>query len=511
MYLTQSLHRALQQHPDRIATVDGDRRRTFREHADRVARLAGALQELGVSPGDRVAMYAANSDYYLEYLMAVPWADAALVPVNTRWSETEIADSLIDAGVEVLIVDDTYAPAVPGLLERCPGLKHVITVGAPHEGWLDYEALIAGTDPVPDARRGGDSLAALFYTGGTTGRSKGVMISHANLLTSATGVAVQRTWSTPNGVFLHSAPMFHLADLCMWVTHCLEGNTHVVIPGFEAKAVLETVQTNGVTDILLVPTMIQMLMDHPDFGEYDLSSLRLFCYGASPISPELLDRTLRLLPDVGLAQTYGMTELSPIATMLSPEDHRSEGPHRYSAGRAPAHSEIRIVDADDNEVPLGEVGEIVCRGGHVMLGYWNQPEATAAAVVDGWMHTGDAGYLDEEGYLFVVDRIKDMIVTGGENVYSAEVEKAIGRHPAVASCAVIGLPDDTYGERVHAVVVLRPGHELTAAELREHVKTLIAGYKAPRSAEFVDALPVSGAGKILKRDLRLAALESAPA
>lgn len=508
MYLTQSLHRALQQYPDRLASIDGDRQRTFREYADRVARLAGALQGLGVAPGDRVAMYSANSDFYLEFLMAVPWADAVLVPVNTRWSEIEIADSLNDADCEILLVDDTYADAAHALQRRCPGLSQIVKIGTPREGWLDYEQLIADAEPIADARRGGDSLAALFYTGGTTGRSKGVMLSHANLLTSATGVAVQRTWSTPNGVFLHSAPMFHLADLCMWVTHCLEGNTHVVVPGFEPTAVLDMVQRHGVTDMFLVPTMIQMLIDHPDFASYDLSTLRRFCYGGSPISPEVLDRTLRLLPNVGLAQTYGMTELSPIATFLTPDDHREQSPRRYSAGRAPAHSEVRVVDENGSDVPLGEIGEIISRGGHVMLGYWKQPQATAKAIVDGWMHTGDAGYLDEEGYLFVVDRIKDMIVSGGENVYSAEVEKAISRHPSIATCAVIGLPDATYGERVHAVVVLRSGHELSAADLREHVKTLIAGYKAPRSLEVVDALPVSGAGKVLKRELRTMAMES---
>nr|WP_255426526.1 long-chain fatty acid--CoA ligase [Pseudonocardia sp. C8] len=501
--MTQPLHRGLQQHPGRIATVDGDREYTVGEHVDRVARLAGGLRELGVAPGDRVAMYALNSDRYLEYLMAVPWADGVLVPVNTRWSVTEVADSLVDAGVRVLLVDDAYAHTVAELQARCPGLSTVVRAGdEPIPDSVDYDQLVGSSDPVPDARRGGDALAALFYTGGTTGRSKGVMLSHANLMTSALGCAAAGFWATPGGRFLHSAPMFHLADLCLWAAHSLGGSTHVVVPGFEAGRVLQAVERHRVTDLFLVPTMIGMLIDHPDFDRYDLSSLRRFCYGASPISPEVLDRTLRLLPDVELAQAYGMTELSPVATLLGPDDHRSDSPRRYSAGRAAPHSEIRVVDPDGADVPTGTVGEVVSRGGHTMLGYWNQPEATAAALRDGWMHTGDAGRLDEDGYLFVVDRIKDMIVSGGENVYSAEVEKAVLRHPAVASCAVIGVPDTVYGERVHAVVVLRDGHRIDAGELREHCKGLIAGYKAPRSVDFVDELPLSGAGKILKRDLR---------
>ena len=353
-----------------------------------------------------------------------------------------------------------------------------------------------------DARRGGDALAALFYTGGTTGRSKGVMLSHGNLMTSALGCAAVGFWATSGGRYLHSAPMFHLADLCLWAAHSLVGSTHVIVPAFEAARVLKAIEEHAVTDVFLVPTMIQMLIDHPDFPKRDLSSVRRLCYGASPISPEVLDRTLKLLPDVELAQAYGMTELSPVATLLGPDEHRAATPRRYSAGRAAPHSEVRVVDPAGEDVAVGEVGEIVSRGGHVMLGYWKQPDATSAAIKDGWMHTGDAGYLDEEGYLFVVDRIKDMIISGGENVYSAEVEKVISRLPAVSSCAVIGVPDDTYGERVHAVIVLRPGQSLTLEELREHVKRQIAGYKAPRSMECVDELPVSGAGKILKRELR---------
>jgi acyl-CoA synthetase (AMP-forming)/AMP-acid ligase II len=248
--------------------------------------------------------------------------------------------------------------------------------------------------------------------------------------------------------------------------------------------------------------MIQKLVDSPEAADADLSSLRHLYYGASPISQSVLDRAAKRLPGVDFTQAYGMTELSPVATLLSPDDHRRPELLR-SAGRAAPHCEVRVVDDDDHEVPRGQVGQIVARGGNVMLGYWNRPEETEEALRGGWMHTGDGGHMDECGYVFIADRIKDMIVTGGENVYSVEVENALATHPAVAACAVIGVPDEDWGERVHAVVVLNEDTERpTADQLREHTKQNIAGYKAPRSIDFVDSLPMSGAGKVLKRELR---------
>jgi acyl-CoA synthetase (AMP-forming)/AMP-acid ligase II len=503
MYLTQGLHRAAQQNPDGVMTIFGDRQRTFSEVADRVARLAGALRGLGVGDGDRVALLSLNSDRYHEYLLAVPWANAVLNPANIRWSAAEIAYSLRDSDSRVLLVDDAFATMLPELRHEYPDLTTVIHAGdgpAP-EGALSYEELISGAEPIEDARRGGDELAGLFYTGGTTGHPKGVMLSHANLMTSALGVMSAGFVFGTGGHLLHAAPMFHLADLVGWNGMVITGGTHVIIPAFSPAGVMGAISEHKVTDALLVPTMLQMLIDHPAIGEHDLSSLRRVLYGASPIPKAVLERAMKAFPNASFTQAYGMTELGPIATLLSPADHKNDELLR-AAGRAAPHAEVRIVDDDDNEVPRGAVGEIVVRGGHVMLGYWNRPEETAEAVRDGWMHTGDGGYMDDRGYVFIADRIKDMIVTGGENVYSAEVENALAAHPAVASCAVIGVPDEQWGERVHAVVVLNPGYEITAEELREHAKTLIAGYKAPRTVEFTDALPLSGAGKILKRELR---------
>jgi acyl-CoA synthetase (AMP-forming)/AMP-acid ligase II len=503
MYLTQGLHRAVQQTPDAVMTVLGERRRTFAEVAGRVARLAGALRGLGVADGDRVAMLSLNSDNYHEYLLAVPWANAVLNPVNIRWSPAEIVYSLRDSTTTVLFVDDAFARLVPELREAYPELATVIHTGdgPTPDGALAYEDLIAGADPVEDVRRGGDELAGVFYTGGTTGFPKGVMLSHSNLLTSSLGAVASGYVFKPGVRLLHAAPMFHLADFAAWYATLGLGGAHVFVPGFDPVAVLAAIAEHRITDALLVPVMIQLLVDHPSVSEYDLTSMHAVLYGASPIVQAVLERAMKTFPNASFTQAYGMTELSPIATLLGPADHTNPALMR-SAGRAAPHAEVRIADLDGNEVPRGTVGEIVVRGGHVMLGYWNKPEETAAALRDGWMHTGDGGYMDEAGYVFVVDRIKDMIVTGGENVYSAEVENAVCRHPDVLSCAVIGVPDEEWGERVHAVVVLREGATVTHDDIRAHAKTLIGGYKAPRSTEFLAALPVSSTGKILKRELR---------
>ncbi|MFE3000990.1 long-chain fatty acid--CoA ligase [Nocardia sp. NPDC059246] len=502
MYLTQGLHRSAQQHPDGIITIHGGRTRTNCESLDRVARLASALRELGVGDDDRVAMLALNSDRYHEYLLAVPWANAVLNPVNTRWSPAEIAYSLQDSSTRVLLMDDTFTAMLPAIRAAYDGLETVIHCGdgpAP-DGLQSYESLVAQSDPIPDARRGGDKLAGLFYTGGTTGFPKGVMLSHANLTTSALGGAASGYLFRPAGTFLHSAPMFHLADLVSWLGQLLIGGTHVIIPSFDPVAAMGAIQAHRVTSTGLVPVMLQMLVEHPDVTNYDLSSVEQLMYGGSPISQAVLERAMKVFTNAGFTQGYGMTELSPTATLLGPAEHLAG--RLRSAGRAMPHCEIRIVDATDSEVPRGTVGEVVVRGGHVMLGYWNKPAETADAVRDGWMHTGDGAYMDDAGYVYIVDRLKDMIVSGGENVYSAEVENAVAAHPAVAACAAIGIPDPDWGERVHVVIVCHPDQTVTFDEIREHTKSRIAGYKAPRSIEIVDALPVSSTGKILKRTLR---------
>lgn len=507
MYLTQSLHRAVQQHPDRIAVRFGERQSSYRVFADRVARLAGALQKLGMQVGDRVAMLSLNSDRYLEYQMGVPWGGGVLNPCNTRWSAAEILYSLDDSGSHILLVDESHRSMVEQFRRESGSLREVIFCGdgVPPEGMHGYEALLAEAAPVPDVMRRGEDLAGIFYTGGTTGFPKGVMLSHENMCSAALALRCEGL-AKADGVFLHSAPMFHLADMGLALPHWIEGNSHSIIPAFNPSLVLDTIERDRVTNLMLVPTMIQMLLDDPTMGPHrDLSSLRTVFYGASAVPEALLIRAMEAIPNVEVYQGFGMTELSPVATMLPPWFCTQEGRKRgklRSSGRATYCTEVRIVDENGLEVPRGVVGEIVVRGPNVMQGYWNKPELTALAVRGGWMHTGDGGVMDEDGFISVVDRLKDMIKSGGENVFSAEVENALAKHPGVAACAVIGIPSDQWGESVHAAIVRKPGSRVETAELIAHCKSLIAGYKCPRSVEFLDAMPLSGAGKVLKTKLR---------
>ncbi len=506
MNVTHGLRRALQINPNGLATVFGSRRRNWGEIGERVARLAAGLRSLGASAGDRVAMLSLNSDRYLELYLATAWAGAVIVPLNIRWSPLENQDALNDCRAQILFVDKTFAATGAALANAVPGLKLVYADDGDMPAGVDgYEALLTRSAPMPDAMRAGSDLAGIFYTGGTTGRSKGVMLSHGNLMVDALNALGEGLWPGTT-TYLHAAPMFHLANGAAMYSLLLSGGSNVIIQAFTPEGVMAAIQNERVTDVLLVPTMIQMFVDHPALGSYDVSSLKNVAYGASPISEAVLKRATAALPKVQFTQAYGMTELSPIATLLHWKEHigdgRAKGRHR-SAGRATLGCEVRIVDADDKPVPHGTVGEIVARGDNVMMGYWERPEETAKAIVDGWMHTGDGGYMDEDGFVYVVDRVKDMIISGGENVYSIEVENALAQHPAVAQCAVIGIPDEHWGELVHAVVVTKAGATVTAGELIEFSKTLIAGYKCPRSVEIsANPLPLSGAGKVLKRELR---------
>lgn len=503
MSMTAPLHRALQRHPQQPLTIFGTRTRTVSESVDRIARLAGALRSLGVSEGSCVAILGHNSDRFHEYLLAVPWAGAVINPCNIRWSPREIGYALRESDTRVLLVDDGFVAMLPEVRKYCEGLRIAIYCGEGScpAGLLDYEQLIDEREPIEDARRHGDDLYGIFYTGGTTGHPKGVMLSHRNMATSATGCIATMEFVTREGRVLHAAPMFHLGALSAWHAGLLSYCTHVIVPGFSAGAVLGAIETHRVNDLRLVPTMMHMLLDHPSTYTVDVSSVTHISYGASPISQTLLERVQKAFPTARLVQAYGMTELSPVACMLSPTEH-DDPALRRSCGRAALHAEVRIVDRYDNEIPRGQIGEIVARGDNLMLGYLNRPEDTAAALRGGWMHTGDAGYMDELGYVFIVDRIKDMIITGGENVYSVEVENILVQQKSVAQCAVIGVPDDKWGERVHAVIVTRLGETLTAGQLQEFCRTRIAGYKVPRSVSFVDELPMSPAGKVLKGALR---------
>jgi long-chain acyl-CoA synthetase len=506
MYMTQCLQRTLQQNPDHIATIFASRRHTYGQFAERVARLAGALQTLGMAAGDRVGMLALNSDRYLEYIMGVWWGGGVLNPVNVRWSVPEIVYSLDDCATAILIVDEHFAGLAEGIRNTARQAPRFIYAGEGEVpvGMLAYEQLITQAAPVQDAGRGGEDLACIMYTGGTTGFPKGVMQSHWNLWSAC----MPRMVDMPpirGGLFLHVAPLFHVAGMARALIQFLAGESHVLVSGFDALQTLQIIERERVTETLLVPTMILALLAHPDRDKYDLGSLKRLTYGASPSAGDMVEQVLARFPDIELSHSYGLTEACPVVSSNLPCNHTPEarisGLSR-SVGRGGLGVNVKIVDPHGQEVPRGTVGEIIVRGPNVMQGYWNKPEETARALRDGWLHTGDGAYMDEQGYLFIVDRLKDMIVSGGENVYSAEVENVLARHPAVALAAVIGIPHEQWGEAVHAVVVRKPGVQVDEEQLRRYCREFIAGYKCPKSVEFRDALPLSAAGKILKRELR---------
>ncbi|MGO3927672.1 class I adenylate-forming enzyme family protein [Rhodopseudomonas pseudopalustris] len=506
MQLTSGLRKATAFRADQTAIVAGERSFTHGELLDRVSRLASAFRAFGVGTGDRVAILAANGHPYVECYFAVLWAGGVVVPVNSRFALAEMIEQVNDAEPSILVCDRSFADVAVQIGEACSCLTAIVAAAAAAglPGVYDYESAVANAEPCDDAGRGGEDLACLFYTGGTTGRSKGVMLSHRNLWVNAVVTAMSFGFDEST-VALHAGPLFHLGAGARVYTTSIMGGRHVVIPRFAPTEVLEAISRHKVTVATFVPTMLGMILQLPDLDSYDLSSLKLITYGASPMPEAVLQECLRRFPSIKFGQSYGMTELSPVATILAPDDHLPSAPRRRlrSAGRPIVSAEVKVVDAEDRELKRGEVGEIVVRGPMVMMGYWRKPELTAEALRGGWMHTGDSGSFDADGYLYISDRIKDMIISGGENVYSIEVENAVLTHPEVMQCAVIGIPHPKWGEAVHAVVVRRPGSSLSAEELIAFCRSAIADYKSPRSVEFRDdPLPLSSVNKVNKAALR---------
>ena len=506
MYLTQGLGRAAQIRPREESTVFGARRRVWSETADRVARIAGGLEQAGVQRGARVAILALNSDRYFELLFAIPWLGAVMVPVNTRLATPEIRYVLEDSGARVLFVDGAMQAHAAALAGQMPTVEAMFYLDddAPPAGMRPYEEL-AAAPAIPDAGAGGDMLAGLFYTGGTTGKSKGVMLSHNNFVWNAMNV-IAGMHHDQDTTYIHSGPMFHLADGAqnLAVTTC--GGRHVVVPRFDVTDCLQTMEQEKVTHAMCLPTMINMLANHPSAREFDLASLKYIHYGGSPMPEGVLRKAFEVFPNCQFIHTYGMTESAAVLTLLPPRYTTVDGPYAgriKSCGQAAHTAELKIVDQNRREVPRGTIGEVAAKGPMIMLGYWNKPQETAAVLQDGWYYSGDAGHMDDEGFVFILDRLKDMIISGGENVYSAEVENAISLMTGVAEVAVIGIPDAKWGEAVHAIVVPLEGATLTADAVIAHCRTQIAGFKCPRSVEFRDTpLPLSGARKVLKRELR---------
>lgn len=496
--MTSTLERAARIYGPRPAIVDARATADWSEHVSRVRRAAAILIAHGLKPGDRFAVMGLNSHLYSEILHAGYWAGLIPVPINHRLAPPEIRQIVDDAGCKLLAHCNAFAkilatPELAGLKLQSLNIES------------DYEQNLARTEPMAAHEARADDLALLLFTGGTTGRSKGVCLSHANIVSNAMQVALAMR-AGPEDRFLHAAPMFHAADL-LGNAFTLVGGSHAYLASFSGDGALAAMRDRKVTVAMLAPTMIVMILQQPNVAAYDLSSLRLIFYGSSPIDAVWVRRAMAAFPGVDLQHNYGLTETSPIVTAVEPAEVRAlfeSGDETIlrSAGRAVAGVDLIIRDDNGNEVAQGEVGEVVVRGPNVASGYFNRPEETAAAFRNGWFHTGDMGRLDENGMLFLVDRKKDMVITGGENVYTTEVEAAIYLHPHVHEAAVIGVPDEKYGEALFAVIVPIQGKDLSVEDIVAHCRGRIGAYKIPRRGDIVAELPKSAMGKILKNELR---------
>ncbi len=484
MIHAHSLGRAARVYPDWTALASTETRTTFRELHARVGRTASFLRDHGFRKGDRLAVLLPNETDYIELLYACAWLGVITVPMNTRLSAPEIDHILLDAAPRGLIRHSSMA---------------VPTVQLEWQLVLNELPMAADGDSYPEAIDDPEAILGLIYTSGTTGHPKGVVLTHANVLANLRHVS---DWMTckEGSIYLHAAPIFHIADLPFIFGSPAFGTCQVTIPKFTPRDFCEAVERHRVSHTVLVPTMLNLLTQCPDLERYDLTSLEQVGYGGSPIAPELIRQTRQMLPGVKLLQVYGLSETGFLTGL---RDHEHTEKRLESCGRPCSGVELRVLDASGKPVEVGQPGEFAARGENVMRGYWNNPEETNRAFRDGLFLTGDVGYQDTEGYFYLLDRLKDMIVTGGENVYSGEVEAVIYEHPAVREAAVFGIPDRQWGELVAACVVLKPGFALSISDLTAHCRRSLANYKIPRRVEFTDGdLPKSSSGKILKRILR---------
>jgi long-chain acyl-CoA synthetase len=484
MIYVHSLGRALQFYPGRTALARDGRFLTFRELGSRVEGIAATLTRHGFGVGDRLALLLPNGPDYIELVYACSRLGVIAVPLNTRLATKEIDQVLDDARPHGIVRHSSLA---------------VPTVTLSWQQVIDRDPVPIGSDPVPKLFYDPDAVLGLIYTSGTTGRPKGVMVTHTNVLADIHNFNYWMRY-TEGGTYLHAAPIFHIADFPSMFAVPAFGASQITIPKFGAQTFCETVQREHVTHTVLVPTMINLLTQFPEARKYDLSSLHVLAYGGSPMAPELVHRTRELMPKVKLIQVYGLSETG-FLTGLQDQEHTEE--KLMSCGRPCPDVDLHVTDSSGRQVELGQAGELVARGANVMRGYWNNPEETANAFRDGFFRTGDIGRQEAAGYFYILDRLKDMIVTGGENVYSGEVEAVIYGHPAVREVAVFGVPDPQWGEVVMACVVLKPGATLTAVDLIAFCRQSLASYKLPRRVGFSETdLPKSSSGKVLKKTLR---------
>ena len=497
--------------PDRHAIVFDDMRLTFGEIAGRVNRLANGLAELGVGAGDRVAVMQVNCNEHVESYFASAKLDAILVPINFRARAEELTFMLNDSGVKAIILGQRYQDMLRSIKPELTTLEHQITLEAPGEGFVFYDDLLANSSdeerfPTAD----GDDVTIIMFTAGTTGTPKGVMLSH-NSFTSYILANVEPVDMDTAEKNILTVPLHHIAGVQAVMAAVYGGRTLVLQRQFDEEGWMKLVQEEKVNRAMMVPTMLKRLMDRPAFKDYDLSSLQVITYGAAPMPLEVIKKAIVEFPNTRFINAFGQTETASTITMLPPDAHDiHEGDPDYeqkmkrlgSIGKPLPDVEVRIVNEDGNDVALGENGEIVARGDRLMKGYWNREEATKETLRGGWLYTGDLGYWDDEGFIFLSGRAKDFLKRGGEMIAPEEVEQIIMSHPSVDEAAIIGIQDIEWGERVRAIVVRKPGAELTAEEVIEHCRPRMAGFKRPEDVVFIDELPRNPMGKVLKRVLR---------
>jgi acyl-CoA synthetase (AMP-forming)/AMP-acid ligase II len=493
---------------DTPAFTHGDETITFAQLERGSNRVANALCAFGVKKGERVAFLGKNHPLYFEALLGAAKIGAVMTPVNWRLAAPEVAYILDNCCARVVFVGEGFAEMLAKVRGQVPDVEQVIGIDAPDHAGTDYRIWRDGFPTTPPAAKVGLRDDALqLYTSGTTGRPKGAVMTHGSILSSRDPASEgeMRAWQEPveGDVTLLAMPCFHISGTGTGIATMVAGTNAIVLPEYDPTKALDLIENYNISKIFLVPAAIQILLNHPRVREVDFSRLKYVTYGASPIPLELMREAMEVL-GCGFVQMYGMTETSGTIVALDPEDHVPEGsPRMRSVGTPLPGVEIRIIDEDGNTLPANTVGEIATRSSKNMSRYWNNPEATAETIdAEGWLRTGDAGYMDEDGYLYIHDRVKDMIISGGENVYPAEVENALYAHPRVADVAVIGIPSEKWGEEVKACIVVKPGETLTEAEVIAHAREHIAGYKCPKSVDFIDALPRNPSGKILRRSLR---------
>lgn len=489
--------------------IEGDREVSYEESEKIANRIANAMIAAGLEPGDRIAYLGKNSIEHALVYVAASKAGLVPIPLNFRLAPKEWEYILNHSGARALFVCDEFLDGISSIQQDLTAAEIFVSVDAKRDGWDHWpEWLAAASDARPDIPVTADDLVYIMYTSGTTGLPKGVMISHRNLLAlldqAMTATSARRS---PGERALIVTPLYHAAGAVRIFTAAVNGTTCVLMDAFDPETLIGALRKYRINTINMVPAIIQMLLDQvPGIEDMTFDDLRVIYYGAAPISVPLLQRTTEVFK-CDLIQGYGLTEATGGLTYLNEYDHQKalEGAAHLleSAGKAAVGCRLKICDMSGRELPKGEVGEIVAQGPNVMQGYWNDPEATKAVLDgDGWLRTGDAGMMDDEGYLYLKDRVKDMIVSGGENIYPVEVENALAQHPQIAEAAVIGVPDQKYGETVMAVCVLRPGADLTRDDVIAHCRNHIGGYKVPRKVSFLSELPRNPSGKVLKRELR---------